>query len=162
MANRKTLAGVIGAAAAGVLIAFSGGNEGTRNVPYQDIGGVWTVCDGQTRVQMRYYTDAECNAMLGDTLAQDAVQIQAMTPGFDTLPDGVKVATIDFGYNVGLGAYQRSSLRTKLIARDLPQACDVFLLYKFAGGKDCSQKGSGCPGVWNRRLAERQMCLSGK
>ncbi|MGN6578982.1 MAG: hypothetical protein ACTHJ1_03230 [Bordetella sp.] len=58
--------------------------------------------------------------------------------------------------------YQGSSLRTKLIARDLPQACDVFLLYKFAGGKDCSRRDSGCWGVWNRRLAERQMCLTGK
>jgi lysozyme len=157
--NTSRLAAVVGAACAACLVAFTSVQEGRSNEPYRDTGGVWTVCDGQTGVPMHYYTDSQCDAMLGNTLAHIAQQVQDMTPGFETLSDGVKAATVDFAYNVGLGNYQRSSLRTKLIARQLPAACDVFLRYKLAGGKDCSDRDNGCYGVWQRRQAERSMCL---
>lgn len=53
-----------------------------------------------------------------------------------------------------------SSLRTKLGRGQIVQACAVFLLYKFAGNKNCSQRSNGCWGIWLLRLAERRMCLS--
>jgi len=156
--TRKTLAGVVGAVAAATLIAFTGSNEGSSNAPYRDTGGVWTVCRGQTGVEMRYYSDKECDAMFADSLAGYASQVRAVTPGFDTLPDGVKAAIVDFSYNVGVSNYQNSTLRSMIVRRELPQACDQFLRWRMVAGKDCSVRANNCYGVWTRRQAERNMC----
>ena len=158
MAQRKTLAAIIGVTAAAVSIAFTGSHEGISNTPYRDTGGTWTVCRGQTGVAMHYYSNAQCDSMLADTLASYAAQIAANTPGYTTLPDGVKSATLDFAYNVGVGAYTTSSYRRMLIARKLPAACDELLRWRFVAGRDCSVKANNCYGVWTRRQAERSMC----
>lgn len=159
MTPRKTLAGVIGTIAAATLIVFTGNFEGKSNTPYRDSGGVWTVCKGQTRVPMRYYTDAECDAMLAGTLADVATHIEAVTPGFETLPDGAKTAAIDFAYNVGIANYQNSTFRKMLATKQLPAACDQILRWRYVGDHDCSVPGNKvCAGVWTRRQAERKMC----
>lgn len=166
MTVRKTLAAILGSAAtAAALITFTGGNEGKENMPYKDPGGVWTVCHGQTGVSMRYYTDAECDGMFADSLVGFAGKVRDMTSGFDTLPDHVKVSTIDFAYNVGLGNYQSSTLRQMLVAKQLPQACEQFLRWRLMklNGKniDCSepQYAKTCGGLWTRRRAEFDMCM---
>lgn len=159
MASKRTLAAIIGASAAAATIAFTGSQEGVRNNPYRDTGGVWTVCRGQTGVPMHYYTNAQCDAMLAGTLARVADQIDNITPGYSTLPDGVKSATLDFAYNVGIGAYSKSTYRRMLIARDLPAACDQLPRYKYVGALDCSIRANDCYGVWARRKAEQQRCL---
>jgi lysozyme len=156
--QKRTLASIIGTAAAVAAVAFTGSQEGISNTPYRDSGGVWTVCRGQTGVAMRYYTDQECDDMLADTLAVTAAQITANTPGFTTLDDGVKTATVDFTYNVGFGAYTRSTYRQMLIKRELPAACDQIPRYKYVGDNDCSKQANDCYGVWKRRQAERSMC----
>ena len=155
------LAGILGVAAATTLVNFTGTNEGNRLVPYQDVIKHWTVCHGETNIPMRIYTQEECDQILISSLLLYTQHVRDFTPGFDDLPWNVKIAAIDFAYNLGTGTYDRSSLRTKLEHKQVSQACSVFEWYKFAGGKDCSQKGNGCPGVWNRRIAERKMCLSG-
>jgi lysozyme len=158
MAQRRTLAAIIGAAAAASTLAFTAYNEGNSNTPYRDSGGVWTVCRGQTGVPMHYYTDQQCDDMLANTLAATAAQIAADTPGFTTLPDGVKTATVDFAYNVGVNAYKGSTYRRMLVARQVPAACDQLLRWRFVGSADCSVKGNNCYGVWTRRKAEQEMC----
>lgn len=159
MAQRKTLAALVGAACAAIALAFTSAQEGTRNTPYQDTGGVWTVCKGQTGVPMKYYTDAQCDAMLANTLTGLAAQIETNTPGFGAMSDGVKSATLDFAYNVGFAAYTRSTYRTLLLRGDVPAACNQLLRWKYVSGKDCSDKSNNCYGVWTRRQAERRMCL---
>ena len=159
--SKKTLAAVIGATAAAIAVSFTGNNEGKSNTPYRDSGGVWTVCRGQTGVPMRYYTDAACDAMFADELAAVATQIEASTPGYASMTDGVKAATLDFTYNVGIGNYNGSTYRRRIIAGDLPAACDELLKWRFVAGKDCAIKESNCRGVWVRRHAERDMCANG-
>ena len=158
MTQKRTLAAVIGATAAAVVLAFTGAQEGTRNTPYRDTGNVWTVCKGQTGVPMHYYTNAQCDTMFANTLVGLATQIEGNTPGFGAMSDGVKSATLDFAYNVGFAAYTRSSYRTLLMRGDVQAACDQLLRWKYVDGKDCSVKSNNCLGVWNRRQAERSMC----
>jgi lysozyme len=158
--QRKTLVAVIGTVAAAVAIAFTGHkNEGKSNAPYQDSSGVWTVCYGQTGVPMHYYTNAQCDAMLGNTLASYADQIDAQMPTFAQRTDGQKVAALDLAYNIGVNAFLRSTLAKRYRAGDFPAACDGFLAYKYVGETDCSARSSNCYGVWQRRQAERSMCL---
>lgn len=158
MAQRRPLALTIGGVAAAAAIVFTGTHEGTSNTPYRDLGGVWTVCRGQTGVPMHYYTDAQCDSMLGDSLATFAQQIDVSTPGYAALPDGVKVATLDFAYNVGMGAYNGSAYRRMLVRGAVPAACDQLLRWRMVAGRDCSVRANGCYGIWERRQAERRMC----
>jgi lysozyme len=155
--NVARLAGIIGATAAAMAISFTGSNEGKSNTPYRDSGGVWTVCHGQTGVTMRYYSDGECDAMFGDALANFATSLAASTPGYAAMSDGVKTATLDFAYNVGIGAYNGSTYRKRIIAGD-PGACDELLKWRFVSGRDCKVRSNNCYGVWMRRNAEWEMC----
>lgn len=158
MIQRKSLVAILGAAAAAAVLAFTGHNEGASNTPYQDTGGTWTVCRGQTGVPMHYYTDAQCDAMLGATLASYATQIQAAMPEFSKRSDGEKVAALDLAYNIGVHSFLTSGIGRKYRAGDFPAACDSFLLYKYVGARDCSVRANNCYGVWQRRQAERGMC----
>ncbi|PXW28266.1 lysozyme [Paraburkholderia caballeronis] len=159
--QKKGLVAVIGATAAAAAISFTGGNEGVRLAPYTDQlgGGVQTVCFGETDVPMQRYTLPECKQILDSSLAGYASSVRAMTPGFDALTDGQKVAVIDFAYNAGLGSYRSSTLRRRYAAADFPAACDEFLKWRFTGGRDCSVASSGCTGIYTRRRAERAACL---
>jgi lysozyme len=82
-----------------------------------------------------------------------------VTPGFDDLSDGQKVAAIDLAYNVGLTNYRGSTLRLRYAMKDFPAACSEFLKWRFAGGRDCALASNGCTGIYERRLAERAACL---
>lgn len=158
--QKRTLTAIVGAVVAAATVAFTSLNEGTRNTPYRDSGGVWTVCTGQTGVPMHYYTDAQCDLMLANSLATTAQQVMNVTPGFAALPEGVKVATIDFTYNVGIGNYSKSTYRDMLTKHQLPAACDQLLRWRMMGDKDCSlaENAKICGGVWTRRKAEAAKC----
>lgn len=154
------MAGVIGAAAAAALIAFTSPQEGVSLHPYDDeIGGhVATVCYGETNAEMRTYTLAECQQMLDGSLAEYAAAVKKLTPGFDQLTLGQKVAVVDFTYNTGVGKYKTSTLRKRYSVGDFPGACDEFLRFRLAAGKDCSKRENNCYGLYKRRLAERSAC----
>jgi hypothetical protein len=38
------------------------------------------------------------------------------------------------------------------------EACQQFTRWRYAAGRDCSQAGSQCRGVWERRKLERDIC----
>ena len=160
LTDKLKLAGLLGSAAAIAAIGFTAPREGVSTTPYQDklARNVWTVCYGDTQVEMRRYTSLECKQLLADRLADYAAPVRDMTPGFDTLTDGQKVAAVDFAYNLGVGAYKNSTLRQMYSAQQFPEACDQFLEYKKAGGKDCSIAANNCGGIIKRRQAERAMC----
>lgn len=77
-----------------------------------------------------------------------------------------------FGYNVGETnfCYARnkagkitgpSTLVKRLNAGDYVGACNAILLYKFAGGYDCSTPGNRrCAGVWTDRKAAHAACMA--
>ncbi|TDY26312.1 lysozyme [Paraburkholderia sp. BL6665CI2N2] len=159
--GRRSLAAVVGAACATACITFTSSHEGVSLKPYDDrlAGNVQTVCFGETQVEMHLYALTECKQMLDGSLAGYADAVRTSTPGFDSLTQGQKVAAIDLAYNAGLANYRGSTLRRRYIARDFPGACNEYLKWRFAGGRDCAIASSGCSGIYRRRVAERAACL---
>lgn len=146
--RNKWLIGVIAA----VTISTVSLLEGRSNDPYQDIVGVWTVCDGETNVKMRRYTDAECDSMLRTSLVKYGNGILECI----TVPisQNQHAAFTSFAYNVGVPAFCKSSLIKKLNAGDYVGACNGMLAWHYADGK-YSQ------GLANRRRIEQRLCLKG-
>jgi len=154
MAEGKTkLIALVGAAAAALMTPFVAGWEGKSNDPYQDIARVWTVCYGETRVAMRRYTDAECETMLADGLADFAAPVLKRNPELRG-HDPQLAAAVSLAYNIGPSAYSGSTVARRFSAGDWRGACEAFLMWRYAGGREVK-------GLLNRRRAERTMCLKG-
>lgn len=149
--NRLSL--LIGTGAAAALIATTAAWEGKSNVPYSDVVGVMTVCYGETQQPMRRYSDAECKAMLADRLADYAGPVLARNPELRG-HDSQVVAASSLAYNIGVANYRRSSVARLFSAGRWKEACDAFLKWNRAGGREIK-------GLTNRRKAERAICLRG-
>lgn len=144
--KNKWLLGVVTAAVLATVSQF----EGKSNDPYFDIVGVQTVCDGQTNVPMRHYSDAECAAMLKASLVKYGNGIlQCISV---PITSSEHAAYTSFSYNVGVQAFCKSSLLKKLNAGDHYGACDGLLAWDKAAGKEVV-------GLLNRRKGERELCL---
>lgn len=133
--------------------------EGRSLTPYQDIGGVWTVCDGATKgIRLDYvYTDKECDEK---TLAdlQHAANVVNRYVTVD-MPKTRWAAMIDWVYNLGEGNFRRSTMLKKLNAGDVAGACLAIMDWMYVAGKDCRLKESKCGGIPRRREWEMTMCL---
>lgn len=142
-------------AAVGVAAAFICGFEGVKHTPYFDTGGVPTACAGHviehTEMQ-KIFTNEECYELLGkDTLnAAKAVDRLVHVP----LTEGEKVAYISFVFNVGSGAFARSTMLKKLNSGDHVGACNQLPRFVYVGKKVVR-------GLQRRRLAEMNKCLDG-
>jgi lysozyme len=145
-----------GAAVTVVAIALVGGFEGLRTVAYRDPVGIPTVCFGETGgVHMGdHYTVAECKAMLGDRLVEMERGMAACLDHPDAIPNETYAAFLSFTYNVGTGAFCRSTLAHKANAGDLAGACDELLKWTRAGSVVL-------PGLVKRRQQERALCRKG-
>ena len=148
-----------GGSAAALLIAtpFIAGWEGKSNDPYKDIVGVKTVCYGETRVEMRRYTDAECEAMLKEAVEEFMEPVLKLTPILADRPYELAAAT-SLAYNIGIANYKISSVRTQFNKGNFKQACENFKLWNKArrAGRLVVVKG-----LVNRRADERKLCLQG-
>ncbi len=83
------------------------------------------VCQGHTGkdvIAHKRDTPAECQALLDSDLkaAMATVDANVTVP----LTESQKAALVSFAYNVGGGAFARSTLLKKLNTRDIPGACD--------------------------------------
>ena len=72
---------------------------------------------------------------------------------------------VDLAYNIGTTNFCQNTKRTgpsrlvtRLNAYEYAGACDAILLYKYAGGKDCSVRSNNCWGVWSSRLDANAKC----
>lgn len=108
--KRRLLTAMTGGAVAiaAVLVQW---NEGIRHKPYKDGGDVLTVCYGHTGegvIPSKRYTDEECQALLDSDLkaAMAVVETHVTVP----LTEMQKAALASFVYNVGRGAFARSTL----------------------------------------------------
>lgn len=150
----KRLQATMGSAgAAAMLIAAVAAFEGKRNDPYADMIGKMTVCYGETRVEMRRYSDAECKDMLANGLADFAEPVLARNPELRG-KDPQLAAAVSLSYNIGIANYRKSTVARRFSAGQWRQACDAFLAWSYAGGKHIA-------GLLRRRQAERAMCLRG-
>lgn len=145
-----------GSAALAAAIALIGTWEGVRTVAYKDIVGVPTVCFGETRgVKMGdRYTMEECRAMLGDGIVEFEAGMRKCLTNPDTVPEKTYVSFLSVSYNIGIGAFCKSTIARKANAGDYRAACDALLAWNKAGGRVVQ-------GLVNRRADERRICLSG-
>lgn len=68
---------------------------------------------------------------------------------------------MDWTYQYGTGAWTTSSMRREILAGRYEAACKALLLYKKAGGYDCSTPGNKvCAGVWTRQLERHAKCMA--
>ena len=127
-------------------------HEGYRSEAYKDAVGVPTIGYGETAgVKMGEKTTPE----------RALVQLLSSTEKHaDTIRQCIKVplyqhefdAYISLAYNIGTGAFCRSTLVKKLNAKDYAGACEEIKRWNKAGGKVL-------PGLVKRREAEYRMCM---
>lgn len=144
------------AAIMAAAVALVGGWEGLRTVAYKDIVGVPTVCFGETRgVEMGdRYTVEECKVMLGQGLVEFETGMRRCLTKPDDIPAKPYVAFLSLSYNIGTGAFCRSTVAKRINAGDIKGACNGIPAWNRAGGKVVQ-------GLVNRRAEEKRICLEG-
>lgn len=147
---------LIGAAAVSLaaIVAFVSPWEGRELVPYRDIVGVWTVCEGVTGPAVepgRVYTDAECDALTGNAVAAHLAGVAKCI--HRPLTESQWTAIGSWTYNVGVGAACGSTL-VRQVNAGYPASvwCKQLLRWDYAGGKKVR-------GLTRRRQAEYQTCI---
>ncbi len=157
--GKKSVAAIALAAMLAVATPFVAQWEGKRNDPYIDAVGVKTVCYGETRVQMRRYSDTECLVMLNAGVEEFALAVAKAAPGIEASPYEWAAHT-SLAYNIGVSGYRGSSVRRLFVAGDRVGACRFMRRYKFGGGRVIT-------GLVNRRegegsrVGEYELCLVG-
>ena len=138
-------------------IALAAGFEGVKYVAYQDVGNVWTICYGETLGVKNgdTATPAQCENQLIASLLRHNKPFEKLPR---QLPERVHLAALDFCYNVGVGNCTSSTLWRHLQTGRYDEACQQFTRWRYAAGRDCSESGSQCRGVWERRKLERDIC----
>lgn len=128
--------------------------EGVSNKAYLDPVGIWTICYGETKGVNNgdYKTDEECL----DSLAEELTEHHKKMVMYIKTPISQKeeAAYLSFTYNVGVGAFSKSTLLKKLNAGDRIEACNQLLRWDKAGGKRLK-------GLTLRRESENKLCLEG-
>ena len=129
--------------------------EGTKFKAYHDIREIMTVCTGHTGPDViigKTYTSKECSDL---TLRDATIAASGVIKYSPKAVDHPKMLAsfISFSYNVGVGTYERSSVRRDFDAGNYQAACDDLLKYDKAGGVYSK-------GLHNRRVKERELCLS--
>lgn len=155
-------AGVLVAAPVGVVVSDPAAQvatgliekwEGTKTVPYKDLIGKWTVCTGETRVEMKRYTLGECRAFLRTAITSDFGKgVLACTPQIATTVYQLGAA-ISVAYNIGVAGYCASTMARQFKAGDWYSACQAFALWNKAGGVVVT-------GLKNRRNDEMRACFT--
>lgn len=152
-------AGAIAAViAAAVLIVtpFTAAHEGLRTTPYRDLGGKMTVCYGETRIEMRRYTPAQCQALLSKALTSDYAP-----PVLKCVPQLAErkypfAAMIDAAYNAGAGAVCRSRAAALFRERKWRAGCEALTNWR------ATVNGVKVRGLVNRRRDQVALCLTGQ
>lgn len=155
--KKGPLAALIGVVAAAGLYVTIPEDEGTRYKAYQDIVGVWTICEGDTKNVRPGMVETKegCRKRLESQLLAHAGPVMTCTPRLsEPGRDYQRWAAISLAYNVGVGAYCRSSIDRAFDAGQWRKGCDAIMLYRFAGGREIR-------GLKLRREREREICLRG-
>jgi len=134
-------------------------HEGVRNRPYRCAAGLWTVGvghligDGKSLPAdwNRTFTQEEIDALLKRDLSRFELGIHKMLPNVP-LRQHEFDALVSFCFNLGLGCFQRSTIRQALLRGDKEAAMESLVKYCKAGGKILK-------GLQNRRLDERRLFL---
>jgi lysozyme len=143
------------ALAAAFILPHIQQEEGTTVVPYADVGGVLSVCYGHTGpdvVAKKVYSPSQCREIIQQDVDTVEKGILKVSPQLKYHPMQL-AAAISFTYNVGVGAYDRSSVMTNFNKGNYIGGCQALLKYVYAGGKYSA-------GIYNRRKKEYAICMS--
>lgn len=156
MGRKTTIAGAGGLMAVAIALITPRIQqfEGNRSHVYKDIGGVLTVCSGHTGpdvVVSHVYSSDECTQLTNRDIDIAADGVLRTSPQLKDRPYQL-AAAISFTYNLGAGAYAKSSVAQDFNAGNYPAGCKDMLKYVNAGGK-FSQ------GLYNRRKQEYKICI---
>jgi lysozyme len=138
-------------------IALIKHHEGVRSRPYRCAANLWTcgvghlIGDGKSLPDSwnRTFSTEEIDGLLKSDLRRFELGISKMLPNvllrqceFDCL--------VSFAFNLGLGTFQRSTLRQALLRGDKTAAMESLVKYCRAGGKILK-------GLQTRRLDEKAL-----
>ena len=134
-------------------LALTAQFEGCSLVAYRDLGGIWTIGHGHTT-----------NVDAGDTCTQSQAEqwlIDDTKAASDAVNNLVKInltqgehdALTDFVFNVGIGAFSRSTMLKLLNDNHLPEAADQFHRWDMVSGRHVA-------GLLRRREAEEKEFMS--
>lgn len=153
---RQRLVAAAGGGAIAIAAVLIPNLEGNSYTPYRDVGGVLTVCNGITGpdvIQGKTYIQAECDALLQKHLKPYARSVERSVK----VPSDAyqKAALISFSYNVGVNAFEHSSVLRNLNAGRYQQACDGMRSWVYVDRVRIQ-------GLANRREVEREICQWGQ
>jgi lysozyme len=123
-------------------IALIKHHEGVRSRPYRCPANLWTVGvghligDGKSLPDSwnRTFTETEIDGILKSDLRRFELGVHKMLPNV-LLRQHEFDAIISFCFNLGLGCFQRSTLRQALLRGDKKAAMESLVKYCRAGGK---------------------------
>ena len=132
-------------------------HEGVRNRPYRCPANLFTVGvghligDGKSLPESwnRTFSQEEIDGLLKSDLKRFELGIHKMLPNVP-LRQCEFDALVSFCFNLGLGCFQRSTLRQALLRGDKKAAMESLVKYCKAGGKILK-------GLQNRRLDEKAL-----
>ncbi|EMJ7520117.1 lysozyme [Providencia rettgeri] len=152
MSLKQKLTVLVGAGASAIALTVIAHFEGVRYEPYEDVGGVLTVCYGHTGIDIvpnKTYTKEECDEILELDFELTKMQVDRLVKV--PVNEHTKAALYSFAFNVGTGAFAKSTMLKKLNAGDQYGACEELNKWVYAGGKVWR-------GLVNRREAEATIC----
>jgi len=134
------------------------GFEGKRLVAYDDGVGVWTIGFGTTIYPNGIKVkkgDTCTEAQAKEYMAHDLKKFEQAVNGAVNIPLNQNQfdALVSLAYNIGTGAFNKSTLVKKLNAGDIRGAADQFDVWINAGGKRMQ-------GLVNRRAREKAFYLA--
>jgi len=146
--------------------------EGVKYKPYMCSGNVWTVGCGHAlyprqlvmnladRKQYklkpeddRIWSSEEVDGLLKYDLQRFELGVLRLLGSLQPTQSEFD-ALVSFSFNLGLGTFQRSTIRSAFLRGDKTRAGEVLLMYRRAGGRILQ-------GLVRRRLAEHAMFMSG-
>lgn len=124
--------------------------ESCRLEAYQDGGGIWTIGWGHTGRDTgpgNTWTQEQADTALGTDLADHYQSLVTASPTLARTSPGRQAALTDFVYNLGIGRYTHSTLRSAV-------DCGAWQSVKFQLAKWDHGGGVVVPGLARRRKAE--------
>ena len=129
--------------------------EGCRLEAYQDVKGVWTIGWGETQGVKpgMIWTQAQADAVLRMRVSQFLLGVYHRAPMLWLEPPERAAACASLAYNIGLGAFNASTVKRKTNEGLWIDAAKAFLLWNKSGGRVWK-------GLTNRRKRESELYLS--
>lgn len=129
--------------------------EGFSATPYRCPAGVWTIGYGHTRgvsAASPRITRQQALSLLEEdaSVSEQAVLRYVETP----LSENPFSALVCFVFNIGAGAFARSTLLKRVNEKNFPAAAEEFPRWNVSNGQKL-------PGLTQRRAAERALFLKG-